>query len=113
MRCDRISPRVIAIVIGLMAIVAFAGCQVDTCIRHSDCLSGEVCGADNVCALPPDAASDAGVLDAGVPDSDMLDARRALPPLRAPDRDAPHDGGVMPDTGTKFDGAVAGAEPQP
>ncbi|MCE9573217.1 MAG: hypothetical protein K8W52_08675 [Deltaproteobacteria bacterium] len=56
MRCEHL-------LAALVALVALVGCQTGaTCIRHSDCASGLVCGSDNLCAAPPDAAwPDAGL----------------------------------------------------
>ena len=45
-------------------LVWLLGCGGDLCIRHSDCLAGEMCGANGVCA----AASDGGGTDGEMPD---------------------------------------------
>ncbi len=47
------------------------GCGQDICIRHSDCVSGEMCSASGVCAVVSDGGVSDGVADADVePDAD-------------------------------------------
>ncbi len=73
MRCD---PR--RALLALAIALAAAGCQGGTCIRHSDCPSDLVCGADNQCGAPPDAAWPDGATDAGI--DGPLDATALVPP---------------------------------
>ena len=78
MRCERVRAALIA----LVALVGFAGCQTGaTCIRHSDCASGLVCGSDNLCAAPPDATP---------PDGEIADASRGDAALDAGAADPLH-----------------------
>lgn len=46
------------------------GCGEDICIRNSDCVLGEVCGVQGVCAV----AADAGVSDGAEADGNPKDA---------------------------------------
>ncbi len=48
------------------------GCGQDICIRHSDCVSGEVCGVNGVCALAADGGVDAET-DAAVVEPDAME----------------------------------------
>ncbi len=47
------------------------GCGKDICIRHSDCVSGEVCGMSGVCAIAADGGVDAET-DADVIEPDAM-----------------------------------------
>lgn len=58
---------------------ALTGCDAllpPTCVRNSDCPSGQLCGATGVCVLPPDAApADAdGDAGSGATDAATTDA---------------------------------------
>jgi len=46
------------------------GCGDEICLRHSDCVAGEVCAANGVCAMAPaDGGVDATENDASDPDA--------------------------------------------
>lgn len=70
------------------------GCGQDICIRHSDCVAGEVCGVNGVCGLM---VEDAGETDAAPPDAaeDAVDVSSDAITDAATDAmaDAPTDGG--------------------
>jgi hypothetical protein len=51
--------------------VLLVGCGQDICIRNSDCIAGEMCSAQGVCAVT---SSDGGVEDAAVESDAAVDA---------------------------------------
>lgn len=80
-----------SVLLGLLLL----GCGQDICIRHSDCVSGEVCGVNGVCALAVDGGVDAEA-DAEVVEPDaMVDAGVDAPTDATTDAttDALTDGG--------------------
>ena len=116
----------------IIGLLAFAGCDQDRCLLHSDCTSGEICltgtcvqscgddldcPVDRVCSsggcVTPDpnarvrCASDAGCTDAGADASDAGDAGGSTDAAPIPDGAEPTPDGAEPaDLGSASDGDV-------
>ena len=67
--------------LALAAVAALAGCDAltpPTCVRHSDCPSGQVCSTAGTCVLAPDASTADAAGDGGAAMADAaVDAAAA------------------------------------
>ncbi|MCE9573094.1 MAG: hypothetical protein K8W52_08050 [Deltaproteobacteria bacterium] len=92
----------------MLALALSTGCTTGAagapCIRHSDCAVSLTCGLDGFCAVPPDAPSPDGGIDA-VSIPDLADAQEDAAPDATPDArpDAAPDAQATPNADAGID----------